>query len=466
MYEARRGVSLTLLLMTFGMSSNDLLMRTSVSTQFSQDMLEETTHDQSSNFDYSQEQKQQWRDHPESYVNYRKSLEFGLQNNYDAVKVGSQSHIKARRNYERHMRERLAAKPELAEQLIPDFPPLCKRLTPGPGYLEALMQSHVTLISQSIVRVDANGITTADGVYRSVDAIICATGFETSPGQGFPIYGEDGVNLREKYAVRPKTYLGISTNNFPNFFQSLGPNSFQGAGTLLVMMEQAHKYMGQILRRMAFGDLKTIQPKKRHVENFTAYCDKYFEKTVYTAGCASWYTTQLKDPTGNGKPATKVTALWPGSSVHYLRAMESVRWEDYELENVDTSDFGWFGNGRTAGEISATQDTEALTWYLNQTNFLEEPDVERTKLEDKVATPTLDAFVEENQPQIKETVNVLDTTIPEIEPESTITKDDLGISQAKVEELDIQNQPQIYLNGCNVGKSTTIESVNPVATPV
>ncbi|KIV89327.1 hypothetical protein PV10_08903 [Exophiala mesophila] len=437
--------------------------KTWISTQFSQDLLEETTHNQSSNFDYSQEQKQQWRDDPKSYIKYRKDMEFGLQSTYDNVKLGSQSHARGRRNYERHMRERLSAKPELAEQLIPDFPPLCKRLTPGPGYLEALMQSHVALISQSIVSVDAKGITTADGVYRQVDAIICATGFETSPGQGFPIYGEDGVNLREKYAVRPKTYLGLCTNNFPNFFQSLGPNSFQGAGTLLVMMEQAHKYMAQILRRMAYGDLKTIQPKKRQVENFTSYCDKYFENTVYTAGCASWYTTKLKDPTGAGNGATKVTALWPGSSVHYLRAMESVRWEDYELENIDTSDFGWFGNGRTVGEVGVTQDAEALTWYLNQTNFLGDLYVDSNASE---IIPSNNGFVEDSKPQIQEKVDLLDVTVPRIEPEATYTQDDLARSEVKGEVLDIQSQPLLHLNGWNDEKGTKIESIHHIATPV
>jgi hypothetical protein len=32
-----------------------------------------------------------------------------------------------------HMKAKLAKKPEIFEQLVPDFPPGCRRLTPGPG---------------------------------------------------------------------------------------------------------------------------------------------------------------------------------------------------------------------------------------------------------------------------------------------------------------------------------------------
>lgn len=350
--------------------------KTWISTQLSEDILEDNTDGEATNFTYTPQQMQQWRDNPEAYINYRKSLEIRLQGNYEVTKPGSPRHIIARHTYERNMRARLKAKPSAMGQLIPDFPPLCKRLTPGPGYLEALTQDHVELISQPITRVDETGVYTKDGVHRPVDAIICATGFETSPTSGFPIYGEDGVNLREKYAIKPKTYLGLCTNNFPNFFQSLGPNSFQGAGSLLIMMEQAHKYMAQILRRMAIGNVKTIRPKRKQVENFTNYCDEYFKHTVYSANCVSWYKTPMAGSPDSGKKLMRVTALWPGSSVHAVRALESPRWEDYDFEYNEDNSFGWFGNGRTAGENDIMNNPEAVAWYLNGTRFLDEPSEE------------------------------------------------------------------------------------------
>jgi hypothetical protein len=48
--------------------------------------------------------------------------------------------------FTRTMKERLGDSPKgrkLAEMLIPTFPVGCRRQTPGPGYLEALVQDHV-----------------------------------------------------------------------------------------------------------------------------------------------------------------------------------------------------------------------------------------------------------------------------------------------------------------------------------
>jgi hypothetical protein len=45
--------------------------------------------------------------------------------------------------FKEDMIQRLASKPWIAEHLIPDFAICCRRLTPGPGYLEALCQDNV-----------------------------------------------------------------------------------------------------------------------------------------------------------------------------------------------------------------------------------------------------------------------------------------------------------------------------------
>jgi len=51
--------------------------------------------------------------------------------------------IQGQRQFAHNMKEKLASKPEIFEQLLPNFPPGCRRLTPGPGYLEALVQPNV-----------------------------------------------------------------------------------------------------------------------------------------------------------------------------------------------------------------------------------------------------------------------------------------------------------------------------------
>lgn len=347
--------------------------KTWISPQLSEDVLKKNTAAGMSNFDYTPEQKASWKQDPEAYLAYRKSLEARLQGMYEVTKHGSPRHEHARKTYEANMRERLKTRPDILDTLLPEFPPLCKRLTPGPGYLEALIAEHVTVISGTIVKIDETSVFTDDGVRREVDAIICATGFETAPGSGFPIYGEDHINLRTKQTYRPKTYLGLCTNNFPNFFQSLGPNSFQGAGSLLIMMEHLHRYIAKILCKMAYGNVRTIQPKRKQVENFTRYCEQYFKSTVYLDDCKSWYKISEPGMKSGDTRSERVTALWPGSSLHAVKVLQEVRWEDFDMETVDENEFGWFGNGGTTADFESSGNTEALTWYLDSLQFVHEP---------------------------------------------------------------------------------------------
>ena len=61
-----------------------------------------------------------------------------MQGGFAVTHYGSKEYTLARAEFERLMCERLQKKPEIIQHILPDFPPGCKRLTPGPGYLEAL----------------------------------------------------------------------------------------------------------------------------------------------------------------------------------------------------------------------------------------------------------------------------------------------------------------------------------------
>ena len=344
--------------------------KTWISNQHGGERLKVGTDGKGGNFAYTDDEKQAWRTDIASYIEYRKELELEMQTLYPKSQRGSNLQNSSRAKYTEDMECRLSAKPELLNDLLPEFP-LCKRLTPGPGYLEALTSPKVNLITTGIKSIDETGVVTSCGTHRPVDAIICATGFETSPGAGFPIIGKNGVNLREKYSRRPESYLGLTTNGFPNFFQSLGPHSFQGAGNLLITMEQVHTYVAEIVSRMAYDNIGRVEPKESQVENFTRFCEKYFDRTVYSAECVSWYKTSPPGSTLEQRKKGRVTALWPGSSLHALKVLKKVRWEDYDLNSYDGNEFGWFGNGWTIDEKKDQIDPAALTCYLDGTGFVD-----------------------------------------------------------------------------------------------
>lgn len=63
------------------------------------------------------------------------------------------------------------------------------------------------------------GIELASGETLKVDAIICATGFETSFCPRFPIIGRDGANLQDRWRQEiPKAYMSCAVPSLPNYF--------------------------------------------------------------------------------------------------------------------------------------------------------------------------------------------------------------------------------------------------------
>lgn len=123
------------------------------------------------------------------------------------------------------MRRKLAAKPEIADIIVPtNFAVGCRRPTPGNGYLEALCEDNVTVVSQSIEEITEKGIRTADGVEHEFDVIVCATGFDVSWRPRYPTIGRGGRSLSEEWKHIPSTYLSISVPHFPNYLSTCAPS--------------------------------------------------------------------------------------------------------------------------------------------------------------------------------------------------------------------------------------------------
>lgn len=237
-------------------------------------------------------------------------IELELQSAHGVTMRDSEEQKGALEDFTAHMKKRLASKPSVVEQLIPSFPPVCRRLTPGPGYLEALTAPNLDVISTPIARVVSDGIITQDGVKREVDGIACATGFDTTFTSRYPIYGVNGVSLAERYSSVPETYLSLATDGFPNYFSYLGPNSGLGTGNLLILIERLADYFTQCVAKIQRENIASMTVKPESVKGFVDHCDMYFERTVFTLNCRSWY----KGGTEHGR----VSALWPGMYIPHL----------------------------------------------------------------------------------------------------------------------------------------------------
>lgn len=252
------------------------------------------------------------------------------------------------------MAKKLAKKPEVMEALEPKWPPGCRRLTPGPGYLEALVEDNVNFVSTKIKRFTPNGIETVDGKLRNVDLVICATGFDTTL-KGFPVVGKGGRELNDVWEPYPQSYYGIFPPEMPNMMRFIGPNGASGTGGLIHLLECACEYMIKVVQKAQREYIKSIMPKMEAIENFTSHVDRYFTKTIYTQPCKSWMK--------RGKENGRVITIWPGSALHAAYAYDNPRWEDFEYTFApETGDnyMSWLGNGLTLLQERNEHTTEYL----------------------------------------------------------------------------------------------------------
>ncbi|KAF5392488.1 hypothetical protein D9757_002209 [Collybiopsis confluens] len=321
------------------------------------------------NYAFTDADKKKFSD-PEYYKKFRRELESDLNGAHPATLRGHPLQLGARKIFEETMRRKLSKKPWIAEHLIPDFSVACRRLTPGPGYLEALCEDNargtVEFVPENIKRVTATGIETTDGHHRDLDIIVCATGYDTSFKLPFPFIGRHGVDLKQKFDPHPRTYLGIAVDGFPNWFSALGPNTGVGGGSLLILLERQVDYAVAATLKLQRERLKCIEAKKQAVDDFDEYLESFFPTSVFGEKCRSWYKV--------GKEEGRVVALWPGSTLHCVRALEHPRWEDFDYEPLDpgvNNRFFWFGDGNTMADIIPGSDR---AWYLDEVNVPPRPD--------------------------------------------------------------------------------------------
>ena len=93
--------------------------------------------------------------------------------------VGSDVNKAFSKATEESMARRLSRKPEIFQHLRPTYPVACRRVSPGPRYLECLVEDKLNFIPKGVNRVTERGIEDEDGTLREIDAIVCATGFDT-----------------------------------------------------------------------------------------------------------------------------------------------------------------------------------------------------------------------------------------------------------------------------------------------
>ncbi|EEU41316.1 uncharacterized protein NECHADRAFT_45940 [Fusarium vanettenii 77-13-4] len=295
---------------------------------------------------FSKEQRERLLNDDEYYHEFRKQVERDANAVHFLTLRDSKMQHETRKLVEADMRQRLGKAPELADLILPSFAVGCRRLTPGVGYLEALQEPNVQVISTRIERVTPTGLQLVDQTHVDLDVLICATGFKTAKAPPFPILGRGSVDMGMRFEPYPETYLSVAMDGYPNFFMILGPNSLVGTGSQTMILEAELDYTIRCIRKLQRDNIQAMEAKRERVKEFSDYIDKYFPQTVYLDDCSSWYRNE------NGRGG-RITGLWPGSALHAIETFRSPRWEDYEYEYMKdesgkpVSQLKWLGNGWT-----------------------------------------------------------------------------------------------------------------------
>ncbi|KAK5192439.1 hypothetical protein LTR99_010433 [Exophiala xenobiotica] len=297
---------------------------------------------------YTQQEKDVFRSKPDQLTAYRKMNESVTNCLFSTFIRGSDTQIETQADFTRQMQEKLSHSPELAAKLIPQWSLGCRRLTPGINYLESLGQDNVQVQLGEIRAVTQRGCVDAGGVEHPLDVLICATGFDVSFKPRFPVVVQDtGHDLQQAWAQEPRSYLGLAAADVPNYMLFLGPNCPIGNGPVLPVIEVQADYMLKWIDRWQTENMRSFSPKKEAVDDFVEHVNAYMPRTVWTENCRSWYK--------NGSEDGRVTALWPGSSLHYMEAMEFPRHDDFVV-TYSGNRFSWMGNGYSQTEMDPDAD--------------------------------------------------------------------------------------------------------------
>ncbi|KAF1838443.1 FAD/NAD(P)-binding domain-containing protein [Decorospora gaudefroyi] len=305
------------------------------------------------NFRYSEEQLDFLKRNPKKYLEYRKQIENELNQRFKFIIKGSDEARLAREYADAEMRKKLQDDPRLAEQMIPkNFNPGCRRPTPAPGYLEALVADNTTIFTESVDSITPNGFIDNEGRSYEVDVIICATGFDTSWLPRFPFIAH-GTSLHSLWDSDNgvTSYLSVGIPTFPNTFSFCGPYGPLGHGSFIPLIEQWTCYILSALTKCQVENIKSITPKLGPSQQFRQHADLFLQRTAWTSPCRSWF----KQGRSDGQ-----AAVWPGSRLHFLKMMEAPRYEDFEIVYLGENMFEFLGNGFESREF----DGRDITNYL------------------------------------------------------------------------------------------------------
>ncbi|RSL57412.1 hypothetical protein CEP51_014246 [Fusarium floridanum] len=267
---------------------------------------------------WSAEKRKEFRENPQKLVEEARRHEVPV--NLMWASMFKSSPLQSQAEASRKMHEILNRK-DLEEGLIPEFPYGCRRVSPGVNFMKAVRNPNVSCHFTPATRITENSVIGEDGTEVKCDTIIFATGFDTTFRPHYKLVGQHGISLADKWKSVPEGYLGVGCPGFPNFLFFFGPAWPVFAGSVTASLTAVSTLALKMIRKIQTDDIKSMAPKQDVTDLFNVHQQTMLHGTVWEDDCSSWY----KDKNG------RITAIWPGSGLHFQEVVSEPRWEDYDI---------------------------------------------------------------------------------------------------------------------------------------
>jgi cyclohexanone monooxygenase len=215
--------------------------------------------------------------------------------------------------------------PETAEKLMPDHLFGTKRVILNTNYYETFNQPNVELVdlrSEPIQTFEANAVRNERAAYP-IDMLIMATGYDAMTGALRRLNPSAGasVQLRNRWADRVRTYLGIAVAGLPNLFLVHGPQSPSVLYNMPLGAERQLDWITECILAMNERGIDEIEPTTSAEDEWAAVVKATADYTLYPR-TDSWYMG-ANIP---GKPREFMVYL---DALQYYRTLAEVAATDY-----------------------------------------------------------------------------------------------------------------------------------------
>ncbi|EGU82080.1 hypothetical protein FOXB_07403 [Fusarium oxysporum f. sp. conglutinans Fo5176] len=295
--------------------------------------------------EYTPEDKEKFRKNPAALQAHGKAIERRLNGLFPNFYGGS-GH---QRNAIKFLYDQMKIKikdPKLLQGFTPDFVPGCRRITPGDPFIEAIQEPNVEVVFKSVTKLTEDGVVDSDGVERKCDVVVCATGFNVDLIPRFEVIGPNGIKISEVLEQSPDSYMSVSLAKFPNFFYgSTGAYWPSDNGSLIDPMDAVGNYVVQVIQKLQMEhNIVSVVPKQEAMEDFVEHAQTWMKGAAWSWDCPAWYKAR------SGPLKGRVNVIWPGIILQFVRALENVRWEDYDIKyapsgKIGTNRFLYMGDG-------------------------------------------------------------------------------------------------------------------------